>query len=340
MKRIFFAAAIVAALASCTDDHSEFINPRPENGPIVSVDFAADPEALPASKAFFDATTETWEKTLNNVAVLVFDNSGTLLVQRNFTASELSAKKSTFAIPSATVGTACEFYAVANMAVEGIEDKATLLAKLESSAAEYNGTFAEVTTKAKRTGGFVMSGSATKTIAAAGTRTDVTITLKRTVAKIALQVSMSADFSDKYKGAVRINSAKLSKAASQSLVIKAAAPSTGTMNYTHTQASNASGATYQNLFYIFENGALAAGSRVLLELSATYDSDGNFSSTGDQATITYMIELDGKAGGLIERNGYYKIDAMISGLVGSSASVTVSVADWESPITQTVNIGQ
>ena len=340
MKKLFLAVAIAAALGSCTNDQSEFINLQPENGPLVCVGFAADPEALPESKAFFDATTETWEKALNSVTVLVFDNSGALLVQRNFTASELSVKKSTFAIPGGAAGATCEFYAVANLAVNEIANKASLLALLESSGADYNGTFTEVTTKAKRPGGFVMSGSTNKALAAAGSQTDLTIALKRSVAKVALQVALSADFSSKYKGAVRINSAKLSRAASQSPVVKPATPTPGTMNYTHTQASNAAGATYQNLFYIFENGSLAAGSRILLELSATYDSDGNFSSTGDQAAVTYTIELDGKAGGLIERNGYYKVIATINGLVGSAASVTISVADWESPITQTVNIGQ
>lgn len=338
LHRIALSLTLTVTLASCTKDEAR---PTPDTGGhkggSVAITLVAD---QPQGKAFFDGTAEAWEKTLGTLSIFVFDPAGTLLTQRNFTPDELAAKKAVFSIPGATPGANCEFYAVANIPVTNITDKAGLLALLESSPADYNGTFAEVSTKAKRAGGFVMSGSASKAIAAAGTQTDVAVTLKRTVAKIAVQAGMSADFSSKYRGAVKINSIKLSKAASQSPVIKPAAPTPGGMTYTHTQSSNTAGAKYQNLFYVFENGALAAGSRVLLELDATYDADGNFSSTKDQASVSYKIELDGKAGGLIERNGYYKIDASISGLSGSDAAITVSVAEWESPVTQTLNVGQ
>ena len=56
--------------------------------------------------------------------------------------------------------------------------------------------------------------------------------------------------------------------------------------------------------------------------------------------MTYSVELDGKTGGQIERNGYYKVNAVLNGLVGNNVSVTVSVADWETPVTQSVNLGQ
>ena len=62
-------------------------------------------------------------------------------------------------------------------------------------------------------GGFVMSGSTTKTVGAVNTSTQVGISLKRTVAKVA------PEFSEKYPGSITINSVKLSRAASQSLVV-------------------------------------------------------------------------------------------------------------------------
>lgn len=89
------------------------------------------------------------------------------------------------------------------------------MALSETTPAEYNGTFAEVSAKAKRSGGFVMTGHTTKAIAAQGTKTDVAVTLERTVAKIAVQASTTAEFSERYSGKVRINSAVLSKAASR-----------------------------------------------------------------------------------------------------------------------------
>ena len=72
------------------------------------------------------------------------------------------------------------------------------MALVEKSAADYNGTFAEVSAAAKRSGGFVMSGSVTKTVGAVNTTTNVGITLKRTVAKVALQTAIDPSFADKY----------------------------------------------------------------------------------------------------------------------------------------------
>ena len=209
---------------------------------------------------------------------------------------------------------------------------------MEKSAADYNGTFAEVSSKAKRSGGFVMSGSTTKTVGAVNSTTNVGITLKRTVAKVALQTTIDPSFADKYAGTLTINSVKLSKAASQSLVV-AGTPTPGAMTFSHTQTpATASGKT-NSLFYIFENGTLTAGNRILLEINATYDSDGNTSTTDDRSEVTYSVELTGKAAGEILRNGYYRVAANITGLVGQDCAVSVTVADWETPVTQNVELG-
>lgn len=344
MKSTVFSILVcaVAALSSCAKLDQDSTQPVPPSESVpVSISFVADP-MQPQSKAFFDpAATETWEKSLSSLSVFVFDNTGKLLIQRDFTGAELSAKTATFSVPGATAGQSCDFYAVANTtAANGAATKTALTALLETSAAAYNGTFAEVSAAAKRAGGFVMSGNLTKAIAAAGSQTDVAISLKRTVAKIALQVSIASDFSSKYKGSVRINSATLSKGAAQTPIIAPAAPNTGAMSFTHTQPSNTVSGKYQNLFYVYECGALAAGNRVTLDLNATYDTDGNFSTTGDQAVVTYSVELSGKTGGAIDRNGYYRVDATINGLTGNDASATISVADWTAPVTQTADLGK
>ena len=83
----------------------------------------------------------------------------------------------------------------------------------------------------------------------------------------------------------------------------------------------------------------AAGSRVLLEINATYDSDGSTSTTDDRSEVTYSVELTGKAAGEILRNGYYRVAANITGLVGQDCAVSVTVADWETPVTQNVELG-
>lgn len=342
MKKILFAAAaMVAALFASCDKNDETPDPAiPEaaDGARIAITLtgASDTE----TRAFFDTTAkaEAWESSLSSLSVFAFDKGGTLIVRRDFTSAELAFKSATFALPKSTAGTECSFYAVANYDASSAKTKAALTALVENSAAAYNGTFAEVSTAAKRSGGFVMSGFATKTVGAVNTTTSVGITLKRTVAKVAVQTTVDPSFANKYSGTLTINSLKLSKTALQSLVV-AGTPTPGTMTFSHMQTPAAASGEYNALFYIFENGTLAAGSRVLLEINATYDPDGNTSTTDDRSEVTYSIELTGKAAGEILRNGYYCIAANITGLVGQDCAVTVTVADWETPVTQNVELG-
>ena len=466
MKNLFLAAAIaLGLLVSCNKEGNEIY--ETSKGAVATVSFT---DEEPATRAFFGSTAaaETWEKTLNTVTIFVIDPSGDLLVKRSFSAAELSAKKAIFALPDAVPGTVCEFYAVANLDVADVGDKTTLMALLERDAASYNGTFAEVSAKAKRTGGFVMSGSASKAVAAAGSSTDVAITLKRTVAKVAIQVTPSPQFGSLYQGAVRINSITLSNGATQTPVfptktdprafnfsttqasdaasgkyrnlfylyesparnvgsrVKATIDATYDMdgdfstvagqssmtyeveldgavaaagsstdvaitlkrtvakvaiqvtpspqfgslyqgavrinsitlsngatqtpvfptktdprafNFSTTQASDAASGKYRNLFYLYESPARNVGSRVKATIDATYDMDGDFSTVAGQSSMTYEVELDGASGGEIRRNGYYRVDITINGLSGHDASLTVTPAEWESPVTQTVELG-
>ena len=336
MKKILFAAtALAAALFASCDKDNDTINPAlPEtsDGARIAITLTGADEA--DTRAFFDASAkaESWESSLSSLSVFAFDNSGALIIRRDFTSSELASKSATFALPKSAAGTECSFYAVANYDASSAKTRAALTVLVEKSAADYNGTFAEVSSAAKRSGGFVMSGSTSKTIGAVNSTTSVGITLKRTVAKVALQTTIDPSFADK------INSVKLSKAASQSSVV-AGTPTPGAMSYTHTQTLAAASGKYNALFYCFENGSLTAGNRVLLEINATYDLDGNGSTTDDRSEVTYSVELTGKAAGEILRNGYYRIAANITGLVGQDCAVTVTVADWETPVTQSVELG-
>lgn len=275
---------------------------------------------------------------MSSLSIFVFDNADNFVIRRDLTSSELAAKSATFSLPKSLASTPCSFYAVANYDASSAKTRAALTVLVEKSAADYNGTFAEVSSAAKRSGGFVMSGSTSKTIGAVNSTTSVGITLKRTVAKVALQTTIDPSFADKYSGTLTINSVKLSKAASQSSVV-AGTPTPGAMSYTHTQTLAAASGKYNALFYCFENGSLTAGNRVLLEINATYDLDGNGSTTDDRSEVTYSVELTGKAAGEILRNGYYRIAANITGLVGQDCAVTVTVADWETPVTQSVELG-
>ena len=338
MKKILIAAFAALALFSCNKEDSMIKKDMDytADGAAVTMTFSAET----STRAFFAeaATAEAWEKSLSALSVYVFNGKGDLIVQRDFAASEITAKSATFALPHATAGTTCDFYAVANLSLSGIATKSALLAKLETAAADYNGTFAEVSTKAKRSEGFVMTAGTSKTIAD-GSTTSVSLTLKRTVAKVAVQTSIDPAFAGKYSGTLTVTSAKLLRAASQTPIIAPATPTPGAMSYTHVQTPMTASGKYNNLFYIFENGALAESSRVTLEITATYDADGNASTTADRMEVVYVVPLTGKAGGEIVRNGYYRVAANITGLVGQDCLVSVTVAEWETPVTQSVDLG-
>ena len=319
MKKILFAAFAALSMIACNKDDATTVIPDIDNtlnGAIVAMRFTDETP----TRAFFAeaAAAEAWEKSLSSLSVYVFNAKGDLITLRDFTASELTARTATFALPHATAGTTCDFYAVANMSLTGVTTKSA--------------------TKAKRSGGFVMTAGVSKAIAEGGT-TSVALTLKRTVAKVAVQTSVDASFNSKYSGTLTVTGTKVVRAASQTPIIAPATPTPGAMTYTHTQAPATASGKNNNLFYIFENGALAEASRVALEITATYDADGNASTTADRMEVIYTVPLTGKAGGEIARNGYYRVAANITGLVGQDCQVSVSVAEWETPVTQSVDLG-
>lgn len=338
MKKMLFAALAAFSLIACNKEDSTTLTPNDGPGAVVNLIFTDTP---PTSRAFFDnnVQAEAWEKSLSSLTVYAFDAAGNIITQRAFTSDELTAKAATFALPHAAAGTTCDFCAVANLSLSGVTNKATLLAKLETAAADYNGAFAEVSTKAMRNGGFVMAAMLSRQIAAEGSATNVALTLKRTVSKIAVQTAIDAAFAGKYTGTLTLTNVQIKRAASQTPVIAPAAPKTTAMTYTHTQVPGTTSGKYNSLFYVFENGSLTEDNRVMVEITATYDADGNSSTTADRSEIVYTIPLTGTASGAIERNGYYRVAANIKGLAGSEVGLNVTVADWEVPATQNVDLG-
>ncbi len=347
MKKIFLFATMVAAtvLASCnksTDIDTNVIdNP---DGPQVLLTLGSEDAA---TRAFFDNTAmaETWESEIKNMSVYIFDASGKFIIKRSLTTPELSAKSARFVLPNSAAGTNCSFYVVANANYGNVADVTAMDAMTESETLdEYNGTFAQTGQARKRTVGFVMTGKMTATIAAAGSSTTVAVTLKRTVAKIALRIRMDASFSTYYgNGTVTINSVKLSKvsAASNSFYQAGSYASRGSL-YETTQTPQKNGSYYDGCFYAYENGTLTAGNRVMLTLTGVFDGDGISTTTADRLNVEYEIELTGASGGEIKRNGYYRVDAAIKGLSGDGTgaiTVNISAENWETPVTQTISLG-
>ena len=255
-----------------------------------------------------------------------------------------------FVLPGVSADASCDFYVVINRNIaDNITTKTGLLAELESDIASYNSTYANVTTKAMRTGGFVMTGSASVKIAA-GT-TAVTVTVKRVVAKVEIQTSMTDSFRTKYgNGCVEVKKITLSRGAEKSYLIDQTASKYATVSSSFTSAQDAycdkTGASktnaykYNNLFYINEKAAAATGSRIKVVLDAIYDADGNLSTTADQVPLSYETELTGTTDGKMLRNGSYKLNVNLDGLTGKDMTLSIAIANWEALSTQNVNVGK
>lgn len=343
MKQIFsfLAVAIAVTMMGCDKETEGAITPTNHDGANVKIAFGSlTTSANDQTRAFGAGTTETWEKTISSATVIVFNTAGNIKFRRDLSATEIANAATTpisLVIPGVAVGDNCDFAVIANRPVATtVTTKTLLLAEEDSDAATYNGAFADVSTKAVRPSGFVMSGIATQAIAA-GT-TSVTITLKRVVAKVEIATATTQAFKDKYGAAtVTPNKITLSRGASKSLLIDQTATKYSAGGATFTQVQNTSAGN--NLFYIYEKATAAAGARVLLTIDATYDADGKPATTADQVPVTYAVELTGVAGGKILRNGAYKLIASIDGLTGHDIALTVKVADWETLVTENVNVG-
>ena len=343
MKKLFIATMAAAAIfASCSDNGINVIEPIGADSPQVHLTLGTDA----ATRAFFDnsATAETWESEVTMLSVYVFDNSGNFILKRSLTSTEITSLSARISLPNSAAGTNCSFYVVANADYGSVATTAAMDALTESvTLGDYNGTFAQTAQGRKRSAGFVMTGKTTATIAAVGTATTVSVSVKRTVAKIAVRTTVDSSLSAMYNGGtVVINSVRISKASSASNSFYQSSLAPRSSIYQYTQTPSRSGSNTDAMFYVYENGTLATGSRVMLTLTGYFDADGNTSTTSDRSDVEYTVELTGAGSGAIARNGYYRVNAVIKGLSGDGAggvTINIAVANWETPSTQTVNLG-
>ena len=156
MKKFFMKLTAIAVmpmlLAACTKDE---VNPTPTNGGkegeielILKNESVAD-----GTRAFGSGTTESWEKSISSAVLIVYNTSGTQILRRVLTAAEVNGSTTTpikFVLPGVSADASCDFYVVINRNIaDNITTKAKLLEELESDIASYNGTYANVTTKAQ-----------------------------------------------------------------------------------------------------------------------------------------------------------------------------------------------
>ena len=193
---------------------------------------------------------------------------------------------------------------------------------------------------AARQDGFVMTGFCSRTIAA-GRTTEASIVLERTVAKVAIRTSLSSEFSEKFPGSMRIQSARIEGTASRTPLIRSTESSAENADFSFEQGSFSENETFDNLFYLFETSPSASGTTAYVVLKGIYDRDGDAETTADRYPVHYRIPLSG----IIEnksivRNGYYRIAVTLADLSGEPADVVVAVRPWLTPGVQNYGLGQ
>lgn len=342
MKNNFFiCAALTAALITTSCDQEK---PGRETGvlgegPQITLAFENEAITDGGTRAFGAGTTEAWEKSISSATVMVFNAEGDIKFRRNLSTSEIANAPTTpisLIVPDLRVGETATFVVVANRTVPlSVTTMDLLRAETDSDIANYNGTFSNVSSKALRPGGFVMSGQSQQKISE---KTKVAITLRRTVAKVEVSMATSAAFKNKYGPAtLSINKISLSRGTLNSYLMDHSASAYAPEAPFSCEQTSSEG---RNLFYIFEKAEAAEGNRPQLTIYATYDIDGVPTTTKDQIPVIYKVELKGIGNGKILRNGAYRINGVIDGLTGQDISISISVAPWETVQTQDVTLGK
>ena len=341
---LFALAAVI--LCSCAKENLPIEPaPHPADGAAVCLTFGNTDSF---SRAFFDntATAEPWEKKINDMMVYAFDSEGKQVMRKMFSAQDIADMRTEFVVPGLTAGETVTFYAVANapsytMSFTG-ED--AINERYDADVSSYNSiTFSNVSEGCNRIDGFAFTGKATAIMKTDGTVNNVSIVLKRLVAKIAIAIEIDPTFTERHHGGtIRITS--------YNIITRTYYSSWFFNNYTYpvptpnnnplsvSQSAKEIDGQYCGLFYLYEQGMPAYGPEdsAKLTITAIYDQDGNFDTIGDKITCRYSVELTGSGNGEIRRNGYYRISGTITDLDALHTRSGMEVSEWEVPSTQDI----
>lgn len=332
------AVAVAAICSSCSKDNDVMQSVTPPTteaeGQEITINFTTDA----ATRAFFDsnADAESWEKQINKATIYlvryhVYVAGIAEVISKELTATDIANGSVTMLLEAANLNNFISVSIVANL--DAPDDASvfniysSVIATLDKTY--YNGTFEEVSTSAKHSDGFPMYGTGS-TLVSGINNIGVSIEMKRDVSKIAIETSLSDNFnnSNMYAGDLRIDEITVRTADKVNSDFEDCD--------THTQASNKSGDKYQNLFYM-----QASYSNHFL-VNATYDADGDFSTTSDQKQVTYEFSIDNEDGTnkSLLANCYYRISVIVNTLDIGIVDISVSTSDWLSLDDQSIEIMQ
>ncbi|MFI3290178.1 MAG: hypothetical protein R3Y66_08620 [Rikenellaceae bacterium] len=339
MKRyiVMMAVAMAAICTSCSkdDEVTQVAPPTTSTNSEVTIKFSTD--EITTTRAFFDesAESEAWEKSISKATLLIerYDDTAQTLIERIYrvlTSDQIAAGSITVGLTGANTGDLIVVAVGANFDIpEGTAALAverTIINTMDMT--EYNGPFEQVSTGSIRPDGFVLFGYNVLEVVS-GNAIVADLQLKRQVVKIAIQATISDNFNNPsvFLGDLRVDD----------ITVRSTDYYDYNFDYcfSFNQASYKSGSYYQNLFYIdhcYRND---------FTVSATYDADGNFNTTTDQTSVTYVFSIMNDYGGMIELldNQYYRVNLTINSMETTDVSVSISVADWVSVEDQTVEIG-
>lgn len=332
MKKILFAALAAIVLASCAKTETG-TDETSADGTVVNLIFT------PAqTRAFFDntATAEPWEKEVHSITVYVFNQFGTQVMRKHFDTVDVNALQSSFKVPKETKGTTCTFYVVANGdGRHGLTNTNYYHQYKDELPLRYNGTFEKISAGGAREDGFIMSGAEAVQIPADGSPVEVSVLLRRTVAKVAIKIDVDPTLQGRYYGGTLVvRTAMIYNTPMATTVLDLGdntQPATGNISQNSVLVGN----SYCNLFYLYDSPAQDnPDKRPTLRLDAVFDQDGDSQTAGDQIYYNYEIPLTGSGDGEIKRNGYYRISARITDLDVVDAKTFYEVAEWDTPATQ------
>lgn len=333
---------VLLSCLACHKDDDTFCPKENPAGTKIALSFI--PTDTFTTRAFGTNEATVAEKAVKSGKLFIF-RAGNKIFEKFLTTAELSTLGSqplVFTVPGLIASTSYDYYLIINNGDVSATNLTALQALTQNDIASYNGPWSSVNDASatpNRSGGFVMTGNTSATTSSDLTQTqNVNITVKRITAKVDVNTIIDNTVfgsGNRYAGTVTIDSAIISKTQGTSSLLPGTPPTTAGALTLAKQISNAATANsnYQNRFYLFENGALTAGSRVVLTLYGTY------THNGVSTTVVYPVELSGSTTGAIVRNGAYTVTANIKGLSGTSVSITVTLSDWETIVNQNANLG-
>lgn len=270
----------------------------------------------PVTRSFNGTVAETWEKKINTAAIYIFNPAGKTVRAYTLTAAQITAinNGTNMVINMIVPGnlTSCDVYFVANTTPSAnIATKTSFLTSYEQDIANYNGVYTDVTTKALRTNGFVLTGKMDGVVLNTSQTTPVAITLRRIVAKVAVDISFTTVLN---LGTLTLNNVTLTNSSPYSNLFPLDNAKTGGTPLTLSQAPVANGTNkYRAFFYIYENDALASNVAPTLNIS------GSGLILIISTPFSYRIPLSGDLNGTtptgkITRNRVYYINISVTKL--------------------------